>query len=519
MIPFLIPPAAGAAAVEAGAVAAWATVAAGSLIHSMNGLEFRQPRHLQLPPALGRGPSIQELIADAIAGAMVPVGSPENSPPPPGGGLQGLAAFIAAAAAAAGAWWQRFNRPRVPDSVGIWQNAPAGTMVSITTSPRLTSYQCTISMQVASWYGGWTFYTLPINNWELGQGDTSYRATNTTIELSAPSLGTGGVWLQNFSVRIDGTDANGAASWQGTHQRLIKAGTASVVIQPTETNTTGWATQTNITPPAPWTTPLPARTTARAPAIPELTAAAPAPAAPAPAAVPISESLQQQIGAMAADPLWLWSFDAAGQPAPSNGSSQAQQSVTTWTRIDTLTPLPSVPVLPRTITPLSNAGTVPATAPAPVTATDPTAHIINGIAISGATARADLASIAAELTRVESKLASMMRPAQERPSGEDWIDDLADLLELARSIYDLMTYDVPETEWQVVAPCDKNPDGTQKSIKIEFPTEDYLPAMLRRMEALMGVYGNTLAWRRGVCKGAVTNNVTITAYSIDPLTA
>lgn len=153
----------------------------------------------------------------------------------------------------------------------------------------------------------------------------------------------------------------------------------------------------------------------------------------------------------------------------------------------------------------------------PDTKVDPTdkdSHFINGKEIKGKGARPDLVSIARELARVEDKVAKIMTHGPEG-NGIDWIDRLLDLLPYMQQLIDALIPDVEGYTWEVAAPCDKDADKNPLIVSYELPSEEYMPAAIRRLDAIMDMMKQTIAWRRPVCKGAVTNNVTITAYGID----
>jgi hypothetical protein len=128
-----------------------------------------------------------------------------------------------------------------------------------------------------------------------------------------------------------------------------------------------------------------------------------------------------------------------------------------------------------------------------------------------------LVGIAQELGRVESKLESLIRGADRLGNPTNQLENLKNLLDLAQYLADLLTADVPATNYEITAPCDKDANGNPLKFRRSFPAEDYMPATLRRTEAILDALATLARWKQRTCAplgGQPVNNVTITAYEV-----
>jgi hypothetical protein len=118
-----------------------------------------------------------------------------------------------------------------------------------------------------------------------------------------------------------------------------------------------------------------------------------------------------------------------------------------------------------------------------------------------------LAGIAAEVGRIESKVASLLaRPA---PEGFDWqglLDKIAELLEP-----DAVQF--PAAAYQIQPPCGSGPDGGPPP-PVVVPvaaTANPTEAVLLRLDALAGLLDAHKRIRQPICKGRTTGEpVTVT---------
>lgn len=153
----------------------------------------------------------------------------------------------------------------------------------------------------------------------------------------------------------------------------------------------------------------------------------------------------------------------------------------------------------------------------PPKVTDPTAHVINGVEITAPDVRPDLISIATEVGRIERKTAGLLQGGDLGPSLADLLGQLQALLQGQQDQTDYLQQPIPPTTWEVTAPCNRDGNGDPVTLTYEIPGGDSRDVQLARLSALMNAYATSWQWRRPLCKGqAVTNNVTITAYAIDP---
>lgn len=153
----------------------------------------------------------------------------------------------------------------------------------------------------------------------------------------------------------------------------------------------------------------------------------------------------------------------------------------------------------------------------PPKVTDPTAHVINGVEITAPDVRPDLISIATEVGRIERKTAGLLQGGDLGPSLADLLGQLQALLQGQQDQTDYLQQPIPPTTWEVTAPCNRDGNGDPVTLTYQIPGGDSRDVQLARLSALMNAYATSWQWRRPLCKGqAVTNNVTITAYAIDP---
>lgn len=156
--------------------------------------------------------------------------------------------------------------------------------------------------------------------------------------------------------------------------------------------------------------------------------------------------------------------------------------------------------------------------PAPGPATTPSGQkTIAGTQVQPLRVPQTLVGIAQELGRVESKLESLIRGADRLGNPTNQLENLKNLLDLAQYLADLLTADVPATNYEITAPCDKDANGNPLKFRRSFPAEDYMPATLRRTEAILDALATLARWKQRTCAplgGQPVNNVTITAYEV-----
>jgi hypothetical protein len=208
--------------------------------------------------------------------------------------------------------------------------------------------------------------------------------------------------------------------------------------------------------------------------------------------------------------------------APSIGGAARQITTATGTlrklapaEVPRIAPLPARPIpnLQPQITPAGQ--TQPAPAPAP--ATTPTDLRKYGTqTITSIGVRPDLASIAAEVGRIEQKTARMLQDMDKTP---DWFEPLLGPLlnQLKDSILDALVVDVPATVYDFEAPCDKDAEGDPLVHQAEIEAADYQPAIVARLDAIAEAMAVLKGWKTPTCRtSSPRSNVTVTAFEFNP---
>jgi hypothetical protein len=130
--------------------------------------------------------------------------------------------------------------------------------------------------------------------------------------------------------------------------------------------------------------------------------------------------------------------------------------------------------------------------------------------------RPDLASIAAEVGRIEQKTGRMLQDMDKTP---DWFDRLLGPLlnELKDQILDALVVDVPATVYGFEAPCDKDGEGEPVVHEAEIEAADYQPAIVARLDAIAEAMGVLKGWKSRTCRtSSPRSNVTVTAFEFNP---
>jgi hypothetical protein len=180
-----------------------------------------------------------------------------------------------------------------------------------------------------------------------------------------------------------------------------------------------------------------------------------------------------------------------------------------------IVPLPARPIpgLQREMTPAGQ--TLPAPAPAP--ATTPTDLRKYGTqTITSIGVRPDLASIAAEVGRIEQKTGRLMQEMDKTP---DWFDGLLGPLlnELKNQLLDALVVDVPAKTYTFVAPCDYDENGQNVKFKKEIAAADFEPAIVSRLDMIAEAIAVLKWWKQPLCRSSPPRaNVTVTAEEFDP---
>ena len=170
----------------------------------------------------------------------------------------------------------------------------------------------------------------------------------------------------------------------------------------------------------------------------------------------------------------------------------------------------SVPTVPPAVVPIpvNNPISVPAIGtnglPLPaagsVASTPTDVHVVEGTPVSSGGARPSLASIAAELGRVESKAARLMNNTSNGPPNDfNWLL----LWQAINEIYDWLaslTNQLPGGSFTLTAPCDYTENGDNKSYFFAFPKADFQTRVLDQQLAILDVLQYHLNSKTPICR-------------------
>jgi hypothetical protein len=128
--------------------------------------------------------------------------------------------------------------------------------------------------------------------------------------------------------------------------------------------------------------------------------------------------------------------------------------------------------------------------------------------------RADIASVAVEVGRIEQKLGVILQLPISSPN---LLDTLLGRLgtHLLDQLLDALVVDVPATTYTYVAPCDKDGTGANVTLEQEIAPADYNDAVIARLDAISQALGVLKGWKQPVCRvSPPKGNVTVTAYEV-----
>lgn len=526
----------------AGSAAGISWVAGAALTVAETVDQFRRPR--SLPPVTGRdAPTIAEMVKDYAAGAAIGVGvwppGPPNEPDP-------RLSLGLAAAGAFGAWQlvqllQKFGPSIQRTGANVWawlnrndrgstalpiEGADPGVRLKYTLSPRRVFYYMRGTEKMPEAFVGLTVRNVGEDGyWTNGQ---SFLLLTTPPQFEW--WGRGMLWgyeVISWRLKITGTDSSGATVtlYSQSFQGVVGSQDVELYVM-YDSSTSDHYTVTNLER---FSSPYDAAPTF-GPAILPAWLGPPPPVLPDPAVLPWMKVPPPEATAAAttvADPMVPAPLPSV--PAlPGSVPVPAGPLVTTPKRpaaAPALLPAASVPYPLETKRPSapqqfgSDARQLPLPlAPAPTTAEDTRRYGSTTVASGGA--RVDPVSMASELGRIEQKLGIIipklegadLRPG---PFGDSVADAIKESL-IQRLVQELITAlrpDIPGTSYVFEAPCDRAPSGLPLEHVEEIPDSDYQDAVLARLDAIASAMGETLRWRRRLCKGSAPQaNLTITAF-------
>lgn len=453
-----------------GAAAAAGTFVIGSAAYIAQQVHgFRAPLPAPMIPRTGGkagGATMREMVADAIAGARIPVAFPPNPLGPQGNlGLAGLLAVAGLLGPRLSQLWGRLagrpqtSRPQSPTEGDQIKGTmpPAGNTQPGTLTLGVSPYSfdtragdCSPERWVRSEPGASAFWST--------SGVTSFKH----VKIPAPNCGGfGGSELeyvrngQTLKRVLVGLATHGYVFWDGAWQ-IDWAGPGAVPI-PSSDASIPLPPDYKPSPapePEPITKPLP------------LT---PRPAVPAPAQQPEPERSPVPV-----------------QPGP------ARPPVTVPAPPSTA---PKAPPVPARVIVVRPDGNLPAPAKDPVAVTHPDAHypIPGGGPIVGNGPQAKPEEIAKELGRLEQKLNGILNPTPDTPI--EWRDLLQQVLEAIMNLKDGTTYTITEK----CPPC----DGSQydpPTVKAEAPGAlNAFGVITNRLDAIAKLLDGQLGLKQQVC--------------------
>jgi hypothetical protein len=486
--------------------------AAAGLAKSLD--EFRRPGAEALATGLETAASLAEMVADAVAGAKLPVGV---GPPPNWDPLGGA---IAAIKGAADSIWDALNGNRgssgATDSGTSWSinNTTSGSVIA-TFSTYLRQYidGVTIPAGFVHRYGD--------DSTALPPGYTSWFSQNTTVtlppgqsNLSIEYIPTGNTnynerewyWKVSVGEEVYTQSIYGYAPgmWLGW---------ATVHLPQSTTATSGGQTVSkpnNLTPQAFKET---EKRKPMAPPLPYLPAFAPD------IGTPVTPGKDpSRPGTTPATPT-----DPTKKEDPKAPPNLQPAKVPIWRP----GVLPATTPNPATVpAPARNPQTIPNTNPArpnvafdvaakplpqAATAVKPTAtteHKVGPITIPAKAPAATLLGIAEEVGRIEQKLEIVLNPGNKSPD-VSWMGDLAKLVELLLSA-------TAGGKYQMLAPCEFNPDGSR--VKKEAPyggSLDRIGVLHNKVDALAAMMQHGKDLKQPICDEPIPRStVTVTAYEV-----
>ena len=425
-----------------GAAAAAGTFVIGSAAYIAQQVHgFRAPLPAPMIPRTGGkagGATMQEMVADAIAGARIPVAFPPNPLGPRGSlGLVGLLAAAGLIGSGVSQIWGLFKQKRGTDpDPNNWY--PDGPLRAVNGD-----------------------YLRICNAWNSGCiTGQPYFQEFVSLKTSAPQF-SNGVWTYVVTQRFklaNGQTIDEVASGRFTLDEVRRL---KVVVMP------GQAATGTVTAPAalvPGTQPEVQPEVQPLPQIP-LVPKAPPTTEPQ----PVPERSPTPVAPGPAPPAWwritkVYDNEHTRQLVP----EKAQQT---------------------------EAGKLVPTRPAPVTVTHPDAHypIPGGGPITGNGPQAKPEEIAKELGRLEQKLNAMLSPTPDTPV--EWQEFLKQLWEMFQNLKDAKTYTITEK----CPPCDGSQYDPPK-VEVTAPgATDALGVIANRIDALAVLLDGQLGLKQQIC--------------------
>lgn len=441
-------------------------------------------RRAELPPVTGTEnlPALRDLIADAVAGARVPVGSVF---PPPWEPNPFMRAGVAAAAWLGSQLWGWLN-PKLsytPSPTWKWPGATTA------------SYATPVTVHVETWVEVDCRATWTVN------GDTKWHEVWNRAGSTFDETGVLGWEMQPAPVVAGVYKQVSPMDFPGCYIRFRYAG--------------GWGEYRWIyTLPTIWGAPSDVRLTgfvsgyatkflvngkqADPPLIPGYVAGA--------GTGKFTERLpavgEASVLPGSGVPLLPGQADPAGQPVsqpgPGAGSAAAGGAV-----VPAVSPPvgPQLPVVPGAV-PVNPDGTLPETQPLPAPVTPPASVIpwpgaepINPDAIAPP---ATLPGIAAKTGELEGKLDQIGKMLQPGKGGSDWTD----LFQMVGSVLNWLGSVDPEGGYEISSPCQTGPGGPDEPVRVEWPlTIGPYGGIEKRLDALAQLLQEHKNLRQPICSG------------------
>ena len=154
---------------------------------------------------------------------------------------------------------------------------------------------------------------------------------------------------------------------------------------------------------------------------------------------------------------------------------------------------PISPEEPQAIDP--GTGLVPQPIPLPnKTPTDQHFPVSGSPPVTSGGTRPDLSSIAAEVGRIEQKVAQLQNGGG--------LGDLADLLWLLPLLADFLEGDIPGTSYQLQGVCEDVQEGASQPVaNFQVASAKNLGAVINRLDVMQDIFQQHLEWRTPICRG------------------
>lgn len=461
--------------VAPGASAAAATFLIGSGAYLAQGWHQFRRTSPGLPPITGREhlPTLKEMVADAIAGAKVPIGNPL---PPPWDPYRWIRPALTALAFQL--WGLLNSKPKATIAPGGNESftvtglvGAGGGKVLIELTGKQRYHTCT-NPKPGDCYGPEVDANSGVNYWK------SYIAGGGAIAVATTPGNSCGI--NSVTVTVDGGPGNlytpaasltgGTGSWCG--------------------DVTRWSAKLTFYDPIGATS---------APVLPTF----PAPSYPdgwAPAPVPVTDPEDL---AAPPTPQPLFPFTV---PAPPETEPITQPEVEPAAIPPAVAPLPAlrpaaVPLLPGA-QPVVD-GAVVAPAPLPVPTTDPNAvyPIPGRPPIVGNGPQPNLQEMAKELGRIEAKLHGLMNPQGELNPIPEWMNDLGDGLSKLLQLWELLTATQAGGQYTLSSECVVDAEGNRVESVAEYSGAfNWLQVLSNKMDALAELQQHAKDLKQPICR-------------------